>query len=469
LGAIAGISGKTGDDLDALMELMLDSMRHRGAFHEKASLREDDHNSIIGVATHTSDSHKVAQSAATAVVFDGSFYEHPDYQAADFIHERIATSSSKPTAMKQTLVEIGGFACIVACKKQVYAFRDVNGLKPLYYGRVKDLTAFSSERKALWRIGSREVQRVAPGYLYTLTSSGMRKRRVVEFKRPAERKVSLNEASATLQHLLKRSIQRITKKVGRVAVAFSGGLDSALTAILAKKAGAEVEPVSVGLQGSPELSTVEHFAKRLDLPITLETFQPDSLEEYVRRVLWLIEEPNLMKVSVAVPLHWAALVASRRGCNVMLCGQGSDELYGGYAKYTRTLGTKGRGSLVRELYRSVIESSKINYERDDQACAPFGIELRTPFADPDVIRFSLTVPTQFKVKDESDVTRKWVLRDVAKHEGLPDEVVWRRKKAIQHGTAVENTIRSLAKRQGLPVDLYLSKLYEEVIGFESMP
>jgi asparagine synthase (glutamine-hydrolysing) len=252
-------------------------------------------------------------------------------------------------------------------------------------------------------------------------------------------------------------------------VAFSGGLDSAVTAAIAKRANVDVEAVSVGLSGSPELSTVEGSARELGLPITIETFSSDSLENYVRRVLWLIEDPNLMKVSVAVPLHWAAMVAARHGCTVMLCGQGSDELYGGYAKYARTLSRKGRRALVAELYRSVMESSQVNYERDDQATSPFPVELRTPFSDPDVVRFSLTIPSEFKVKDGNDVTRKWVLRNAAKIVGVPDDIAWRRKKAIQHGTGVENAIRKLAKTHGLGPDQYLSKTYEEVIRMESMP
>ena len=469
MGAIACIATKGNDSADGLLDLMLDSMRHRGDVREVTSAKLGSYRLAIGCASKGSDTPHLSKSDVSAVAIDGSFFEHPNDRASDFLFRSVTNSPSTSLALKHTLLEIGGFSCIVAAKERIYAFRDVNGLKPLYYSHTKRLTAFASERKALWRIDAGEVQRVPPGHILTLADSGIREMKTVEFKRPVERKTTLSHASAQLRKLLTHSIRRITNGVDKVAVAFSGGLDSALTGALAKKRGTNVEAVSVGLVGSSELSTVERFAKLLDLPITVETFQSDSLEKDVRRILWLIEEPNLMKVSVAVPLHWAARVAARRGCRVMLCGQGSDELYGGYAKYARTLGTKGRGALVKELYRSVIESSQINYERDDQACAPLDVELRTPFSDTDLIRFSLSIPSKFKVKDENDVTRKWVLRDVAKSEGLPDEIVWRRKKAIQHGTGVENAIRTLAKRQSLPVDVYLSKLYEGVIKLESMP
>ena len=274
--------------------------------------------------------------------------------------------------------------------------------------------------------------------------------------------MSIEHASNTLKRLLIRSTHLITNDVKRVAVAFSGGLDSSITALLAKHSNLEVELISTGLDGSEELQTVEEYAKELDLPISIETYGVDSVEEYLRRVLWLIEEPDLMKVSIAIPLHWAALLASRRGHSIMLCGQGSDELYGGYYRYARILDNLGRKALLAELYRSVVESPQVNYERDEQATCPTGVELRTPFANLEVIRFSFQIPIEFKVKKGNDLMRKWVLRETARKAGLPENLVWRRKKAIQHGTGIEKAIRKLAKRQQLTTSSYLSKIYDSL-------
>jgi asparagine synthase (glutamine-hydrolysing) len=350
----------------------------------------------------------------------------------------------------------------------MYAFRDPNGMKPLYYARGRKLVAFASERKALWRIGLTQVNRILPGYVYSSKGKGITIQQVVRIRRPSESPMTILTAKRELKRLLSAATRKITKGIDRVAVAFSGGLDSALTATLAK-ACTEVNLVSVGLRGSPELLNVEKFALELHLPLTIHAFEADSLEEYVRRIVWLIEEPSLMKVSVAIPLHWAAMQASKLGFRIMLCGQGSDELYGGYYKYAHTLDTKGRKMLGNELYRSVIEASQVNYERDEQATAPLGIELRTPFSDLDVMHFSLTIPSEYKVKSGNDQTRKWILRSLANDVGVPEDMAWRRKKAIQHGTGVENAIRKLAKRSGLTGQSYLAKIHEEVRDLDSMP
>jgi asparagine synthase (glutamine-hydrolysing) len=364
--------------------------------------------------------------------------------------------------------EPGGFAVLGVKDRKLVAFRDPNGLKPLYFGKHDGVTAFASERKALWRIGFKEAKRLNPGTLYAISNRQVATRPIAQFKRPLERHLAFDQARSELLRALIHSVKQLTHGLSKVAVAFSGGLDSSVTAVLARSL-TNVELVSVGLSDSPELQTAEKYANELDLPITREAFSADELESYVRRVVWLIEEPNLMKVSVAVPLHWAATVASKKTHAVMLCGQGSDELYGGYYKYTRILDTKGRTELRRQLFRCVVEAAEINYERDEQATAPAGVELRTPFADLGVIRFSLAIPSEFKVKDGNDVTRKWILRAVARDLGVPESIVWRRKKAIQHGTGVEHAIIKLAKSRNLSAHSYLEQIFKDVRNMNTMP
>jgi len=52
---------------------------------------------------------------------------------------------------------------------------------------------------------------------------------------------------------------------------------------------------------------------------------------------------------------------------------------------------------------------------------------------------------------------------------VPEDIVWRRKKAIQHGTGVEKAIIKLAKSRGLKPEEYLSKTFREVSMMESIP
>ena len=468
MSGIAGVWTGSAAEAPSTVDLMVSAIKHRGSQTRVEYVHTRKSAVALGCLWHEGTTGEIARSSNTITAITGSFYQMRTGRNARHVLLRLGQQAGG-SDLRAVVAESGGFAGLVALAGKIYGFRDVNGLKPLYYARKRNVAAFASERKALWRLGLQDARPVPPGCIVRIGQNGVVKRQVLHFHKPRERKMTLERASAKLHLLLIASMRKITAHARGVCVAFSGGLDSAVTAAFAKRAGVELRAISVGLRGSPEISTVEKFAHQLGLNVSVEIFESESIEEYVRRVLWLIEEPNLMKLSVAIPLHWAAMVAARSGFQVMLCGQGSDELYGGYAKYANTLRLSGRRALINQLYRSVVESSQINYERDDQATSPFQVELRTPFADPDLIRFSLAIPSEFKVKDGGDTTRKWVLRDVAKAAGVPEEIVWRRKKAIQHGTGVEKAIIKLAKSRGYRPDEYLSKTFDEVRKLESMP
>ncbi|HKM50692.1 MAG TPA: asparagine synthetase B [Candidatus Bathyarchaeia archaeon] len=459
--ALAAVYTNETHDGEELVRIMLSAMQHRG--RESGIVRNEENPNITLGLAGTLNQQGILESDQGTVALDGTFFKHGKKGSAYTALQQSLKGFTSITAIP------GAFSLLYAHKNRLQAIRDPNGLRPLYYSHNNSLTIIASERKALWRIGERQVERILPGHLYTVTKQQLAKKSLFKLQRPVEKRMTMEHASTTLKRLLIKSTQLITNDVKRVAVAFSGGLDSAITALLAKRRNLDVELISTGLTGSQELRTVEKFAQELNLPISIQTYEPDILEQYVRRILWLIEEPDLMKVSIAIPLHWAATLASRRGHSVLLCGQGSDELYGGYSRYARILDTEGPRALTTELYRSLVQSPQVNYERDEQATNPTGIELRTPFANLDVIHFSLQIPLKFKVKKGNDIIRKWVLRETARKTGLPENLVSRRKKAIQHGTGVENAIKKLARAQQLTPDAYLWKVYEPLRDQEAMP
>ena len=458
--ALAAVHASRQDDVKALVDTMLFALKHRGG-NVKRVYTEENAPLGLGYSSNQSDIGFIESEAAIAAL-DGVFFTKTRRQEQIVLQKSVAGFNS--------MMRLPGCFAEVSIKSDtLMAVRDPIGLKPLYYSQKAGVTAIASERKALWRIGHAQTNRILPGYLYTVKSRGMTRCCLFRLPRPDPQPMTMDYAANRLKQLIKKSIHQITQDVDRVAIAFSGGIDSAITALLAKQSNVEVELISTGLKGSAELKTVEKYAKALDLPVSIEAYAPDSLMHFIRKILWLIEEPDLMKVSIAIPLHWAALLATKRGHSVMLCGQGSDELYGGYYKYARILDNQGKSALRSSLYHSVIEAPQVNYERDEQATSPSGIELRTPFANLELIDFSFRIPLEFKVKPGNDLTRKWVLRAAARKAGLPEEIVWKRKKAIQHGTGVENAIRRVAKEEGLNVNSYLVNLAKEICQLEAMP
>lgn len=250
--------------------------------------------------------------------------------------------------------------------------------------------------------------------------------------------------------------------VRAVAVAFSGGLDSSVIALLAKLAGAEVHLISVGLQGQDEIDSAKQAAEMLELPLSAQSYTIADVEKALPKVLWLMEEPDVMKVGVAIPFFWAADIASNLKHNVLLAGQGADELFGGYQRYLKDHATGGVKRLEEAMYHDVVMSYETNFQRDEPVCSFHKVDLRLPFVDSEVVRFSLGLPVSFKAESPQDRLRKKVLRQVARNLGIPSSIGERPKRAVQFSTGVDKALRVLARNEGLTQRSYIEKVFRQV-------
>jgi asparagine synthetase B (glutamine-hydrolysing) len=335
--------------------------------------------------------------------------------------------------------------------------RDPLGLKPIFVGSRGDLVAVASDRKALWSVGIDEARPFPPGGF--LRADGRKlclesaKSEFESSKRSSPQEIKAEE----LSRLLVESVSIQTARVGAVAMGFSGGLDSSVMAKIAKDMGVDVLLVAVGIGRTPEMSQAESAARTLDLPIMIRQFSRSDAAECLDRMLWLIEEPNLMKVSIAMAIYWITEVALQNGRSVVLLGQGSDELFGGYKRFATIMGERGTDAASEAVLESIRMAYEVNYQRDEQAISALRAELRLPFATRKITQFASGVPLMMKVRSPSDNVRKWILRDAAIKLGIPSAIAMRPKKAIQHTSGVENAIREIAKKQGMSPLNYLEQ------------
>lgn len=111
-----------------------------------------------------------------------------------------------------------------------------------------------------------------------------------------------------------------------------------------------------------------------------------------------------MDLSIASALYFAARGVGRCGLDdgsslpcstparVLLSGLGADELFGGYGRHHIAFSRRGYAGLADELRLDVARLGKRNLGRDDRVMAHWGKEVRFPFLDESLVRWSLTLP-----------------------------------------------------------------------------
>jgi len=360
------------------------------------------------------------------------------------------------------LIEDGGgsFAVAVADGDRILCGRDPVGVVPLYIGESTSLVGVASNRKMLHSVGI-GARPLPPGCAAEITRGGVRIRPVRILSNTPTRDVAIEDALDELDALLLGAVEARSKGVHSASLGFSGGIDSSLLAYYLDRCGVEVDLICVGLAGSA-FEEAEEAAESLGLPIRLESYTLKDVEECLTEVLDSVEEPDPMKIGVALPIFWAAESAVKHGNRIFYSGCGSDEIFGGYHKYIQEYAEFG-GRVKEMMFRDVVTSHEVNFERDYKVCADMGVELRLPFADLKLIEFGLALPIEYKFSKDGSV-RKLLLRELAKMKGLSEAIVSRRKRAVQYSTGVSRALRKLAKREGTTLKRYLAEVFNGIEG-----
>jgi asparagine synthase (glutamine-hydrolysing) len=365
-------------------------------------------------------------------------------------------------AQLQTLIEKaeGDYSVFMLKNGLLAAARDPIGVQPLYYGETKEYAAYASNRKALWQLGIEKPLSFPPGNLGVVSKEGFQFKPVKTFTYAEPKQVSMDDAACELQKLLEQAVKVRVAGLKKVAVAFSGGLDSSLVAYMASKCGVKVDLIHVSLENEPETEAAIEASEKLDLPMQVHLFKESDVENTLPQVVDLIEEADPIKAAIGVPFYWAAQKTGEAGYTAMLAGQGADELFGGYQRYVNESCSDGSEKARQTMFSDVVKIHESNLERDEKICISLDVELRVPFGGFDVVAFALGLPVDLKFEQKQDTLRKLVLRKVALNLGLPASIVEKPKKAVQYSTGINETVKKIAKKHEQTVNEYIAGLFE---------
>ncbi|HYZ56287.1 MAG TPA: asparagine synthase (glutamine-hydrolyzing), partial [Streptosporangiaceae bacterium] len=246
--------------------------------------------------------------------------------------------------------------------RELFCARDPFGIKPFFYvideshghGR---LLCFASERKALADVGeSRALDRDAlrkylgfqyvpapetltlpvrvlpPGHAIIARPGGT----VDVFRywradlRPA--RAPGQGTAADILAVMRNSIAVHLRSDAPLGAFLSGGIDSAAICALAAEHRPDLLTFTVGFEreGYSEIDRAQETAAALGLKSLPYVITAEEFFANLPRIIWHLDDP--MADAAAVPLWFVAREASRY-VKVVLSGEGSDELFGGYQVY----------------------------------------------------------------------------------------------------------------------------------------
>ena len=226
-----------------------------------------------------------------------------------------------------------------------------------------------------------------------------------------------------------------------LAVAFSGGVDSALLA-----ARLDAPLYVAGFPDSHDVAAARSAAGLLNRDVRVVELDHEALEAAVPPLVEAIGRTDAMPVQIALPLFLVARRVAADGFDRLALGQGADELFGGYAKVARAPDDpRVDAGTVRGARDEMLGTLPDQLQRDLLAMRGAGVEPVTPLLHDRVVRAALALPEDLLVTARGE--RKWALR-LAARAWLPDRVAFREKKAVQYGSLVARELDRLARQHG---------------------
>ena len=362
-------------------------------------------------------------------------------------------------AIAEILDELDGvFAFAYLHNNFVVVARDIIGVKPMWFSLNKGF-AFSSEKKALLRHNV-EVDELNPRIIlkYNIKEDKAELINRKFFDIFPEHKESYD---AIVKNITQLGIKAIKKRIpdNDFGILFSGGIDSSFIAFVCKSLGLKFKCYTAALDSENEAEDLKYAkkaAKALNLELKYKLLALDDVESYLKKVVPLIEDTNVVKVEVALTFFVACELAKKDNIKVIFSGLGSEEIFAGYERHKKSY------NINEECLSGLRKMYERDLYRDDVVAMNNNIELRLPFLDKELVDYALKIPGKYKIMENNGrIYGKMPLRDSAKAMGIKKWIAERPKKAAQYGSKFDKAIIKLAKKNSFKLrSEYLRRFYK---------
>jgi asparagine synthase (glutamine-hydrolysing) len=366
----------------AILERATKSLYHRGPDGQRQWISRDNrvglgHARLSIIDLATGDQPIASEDNRTHLVVNGEFYEYEAIRRElETRGHRLRTLSDSEIALHlyeevgpQCLHRLRGEFAFVVCdgkEQSLFAARDRFGIKPLFYAWHNDALYLASEVKALFAAGVPArwdeesvyqsftfgghqmrtlydgVHLVPPGHYLIVTEKHFQITRYWDFNYPVAGDSALKRSdadyAAEFRHELEEAVRIRLRADVPVGVYLSGGLDSC--AVLGLAARHHPDPIRAFTLTFDDVAYDEGAIAREMAALAGAEFNPIPINQ--QHLADNFADAILQSETFCVNAHGVAkFVLSKAvrdaGYKVVITGEGSDEILGGYAHFRRDM------------------------------------------------------------------------------------------------------------------------------------
>jgi asparagine synthase (glutamine-hydrolysing) len=428
--------------------------RHRGP--DWSGVYADDHAILaherLAIVDVLHGAQPLLNPAGThALAVNGEIYNHKELRATLSQPYEFRTDSDcevilplyreHDTGFLDMLSGIFAFVLYDAERNRYIIARDHMGIIPLYTGYDEEGNLHvASEMKALVPV-CRTVAEFPPGHVLD-SEIGEPRPFYQRAWRDYEAVQGGSKDPAVVREALEAAVKRQLMSDVPYGVLLSGGLDSSIIAATAKRFAArrvedegqseawwpQLHSFAVGLEGAPDLKAAREVADHIGSVHHEFHFTVQEGIDAVPDVIHHLETYDVTTIRAATPMYLMARRIRAMGIKMVLSGEGSDEIFGGYLYFHRAPDPR---SFHEETVRKLDRLHLFDCLRANKAMAAWGVEARVPFLDKEFMDVAMTLDPAAKMAGPGRM-EKQILRE-AFEDVLPASVAWRQKEQFSDG------------------------------------
>lgn len=382
---------------------------------------------------------------------NGEIYNHQELKKQftdyDFLTDLdseviLALYKAKGTSFLEELNGIFAFCLYDIEQNSYFIARDHIGIIPLYIGWDAEGTFYvASELKALEGICVR-YEEFKPGhYMDSKVGQEMKpwyKREWVDYQEVKDNPADIEKLKKGLEDAVHRQLMSDVP----YGVLLSGGLDSSIIAAITKQFASkrvesgdqemawypQLHSFAVGLEGSPDLIAAKKAADHIGTVHHEINFTIQEGLDAIRDVIYQLETYDVTTIRASTPMYLLARVIKSMGIKMVLSGEGSDELFGGYLYFHKAPNAQ---AFHEETVRKIGKLHLYDCLRANKSMSAWGVEARVPFLDKEFMDIAMRFNPEEKMAKNGRM-EKWSLRK-AFESYLPESIAWRQKEQFSDG------------------------------------